>query len=188
MAQLALTLNRYSAAAVNPAALVELWALELEASVPKQAHLSAPLTIIFVPVCFRTRGAGMDVSNAETAVSASETAFRCLKRPFRCQNGRFGGRNGRVSYFRTRQRRAKMHGDVDQVSPVCVDTIDLLINWSTSELNRQLNPTTCLGDTDCWIQQVTAPTLVVTCWIQQSTCILPPSWTGEAWPPCASRW
>ena len=40
-----------------------------------------------------------------------------------------------------------------------VGTITLLINWSTSELNRQLNPTTCLGDTDCWIQQVTAPTL-----------------------------
>ena len=46
-----------------------------------------------------------------------------------------------------------------------------LINWSTSELNRQLNPTTCLGDTDCWIQQVTAPTLAVTGWIQQCTCI-----------------
>ena len=31
-------------------------------------------------------------------------------------------------------------------------TTALLINWSTSELNRQLNPTTCLGDTGCWIQ------------------------------------
>ena len=67
-------------------------------------------------------------------------------------------------------------------------TNDLLINWSTSELNGQLNPTTCLGDTDCWIQQVTAPTLVVTCWIQQPTCILHSSWTGGASPPCASRW
>ena len=45
--------------------------------------------------------------------------------------------------------------------PDAAHTNDLLINWSTSELNRQLNPTTCLGDTDCWIQQVTAPTLVL---------------------------
>ena len=44
-------------------------------------------------------------------------------------------------------------------------TDDFHINWSISELNAQVNPTTCLGDTDCWIQQVTAPTLVVTCWI-----------------------
>ena len=52
-------------------------------------------------------------------------------------------------------------------------------------LNTQLNPTTCLGDTGCWIQQVTATTLEVTyraakyiqvqgkmqvgCWIQQVT-------------------
>ena len=62
-------------------------------------------------------------------------------------------------------------------------TITLLIAWSTSELNGQLNPTTCLGDTDCWIQQVTAPTLVVTCWIQQSTCILPPVGQGGLRPP-----
>ena len=67
-------------------------------------------------------------------------------------------------------------------------TTNLLINWSTSESNRQLNQTTCLGDTDCWIQQVTAPTLIVTCWIQPSTCILPPSWTVGLRPPCASRW
>ena len=45
-------------------------------------------------------------------------------------------------------------------------TDDFLIHWSISERNTQVNPTTCLGDTDCWIQQVTAPTLVVTCWIQ----------------------
>ena len=31
-------------------------------------------------------------------------------------------------------------------------TTTLLINWSISKLNRQLNPTTCLGDTDCWIK------------------------------------
>ena len=46
--------------------------------------------------------------------------------------------------------------------------MNFLINWSTSELNTQVNPTTCLGDTDCWIQQVTTNTLVVTCWNQQS--------------------
>ena len=63
------------------------------------------------------------------------------------------------------------------------DTDDFLINWSISELNTQVNPTTCLGDTDCWIQQVTAPTLVVTCWIQQSVCILHSSRTGGASPP-----
>ena len=40
-------------------------------------------------------------------------------------------------------------------------TITLLINWSTSELNGQLNPTTCLGDTDCWIQQSVSPKQVV---------------------------
>ena len=68
------------------------------------------------------------------------------------------------------------------------DTIDLLINWSTSESNTLLDPTTYLDYTDCWIQQVTAPTLVVTCWIQQPTCILHSSWTGGASPPCASRW
>ena len=46
-----------------------------------------------------------------------------------------------------------------------------------------MNPTTCLGDTDCCIQQVTAPTLGVTCWIQQSVCILHSSRTGGASPP-----
>merc|ERR1711907_844084 len=51
-------------------------------------------------------------------------------------------------------------------------TMSFLINWSTSELNTQMNPATCLGDKGCWIQQVTAPTLVVTCWIHQCTCIL----------------
>ena len=50
-----------------------------------------------------------------------------------------------------------------------VVTLNLLMNWSTSELNTQLNPMTCLGDTGCWIQQVTAPTMAVTCWIQQVT-------------------
>ena len=57
------------------------------------------------------------------------------------------------------------------------------INWSTSELNTLLDPTTYLDYTDCWIQQVTAPTLVVTCWIQQPTCILHSSWTGGLRPP-----
>ena len=51
-------------------------------------------------------------------------------------------------------------------------TIDLLINWSTSELNTLLDPTTYLDYTDCWIQLVTAPTMAVTSWIQLSTCIL----------------
>ena len=37
-------------------------------------------------------------------------------------------------------------------------TIDLLVNWSTSELNTLLDPTTYLDYTDCWIQLVTAPT------------------------------
>ena len=95
------------------------------------------------------------------------------------------------TYVRRKEGALCFHGE-EFVRPMqsfrCACTITLLINWSTSELNRQLNPTTCLGDTDCWIQQVTAPTLVVTCWIQQSTCILPPSWTGGASPPCASRW
>ena len=59
-------------------------------------------------------------------------------------------------------------------------TMNFRINWSISELNTQVNPTTCLGDTDCWIQQVTAPTPVGTCWIQQPTgiCILPSTCTG----------
>ena len=61
--------------------------------------------------------------------------------------------------------------------------MNLRINWSISELNTQVNPTTCLGDTDCWIQQVTAPTLVVTCWIQQFYCILHSSRTGGLRPP-----
>ena len=55
--------------------------------------------------------------------------------------------------------------------------MSFLIHWSTSELTTQVNPTTCLGDTDCWIQKVTAPTLVVTCWIQQPTCTLPSTCT-----------
>ena len=46
-----------------------------------------------------------------------------------------------------------------------------------------MNPTTCLGDTCCWIQQVTPPTLVVTCWIQQPKCILPSTFTGGRSPP-----
>ena len=41
------------------------------------------------------------------------------------------------------------------------------IDWSTSKVNTQVNPTTCLDKTGCWIQQVIAPTLVVTRWIQQ---------------------
>ena len=65
--------------------------------------------------------------------------------------------------------------------------MNFLIDWSTSELDIQVNPTTCLGDTDRWIQQVTAPTLVVTSWIQQSVCILHSSRTGGASPPCTSR-
>ena len=46
----------------------------------------------------------------------------------------------------------------------CVEychTMNFFINWSTSELNTQVNPTTCLCATGCGIQQVTAPTLVV---------------------------
>ena len=70
---------------------------------------------------------------------------------------------------------------------VVPSTDDFLINWSISESNTQVNPTTCLGDRYCWIQQVTAPTLVVTCWIQQSVCILHSSRTGGASPPCTSR-
>ena len=61
--------------------------------------------------------------------------------------------------------------------------MNFLINWSTSELNTQVNPTTCLGDTGCWIQQVTAPTLVVTCWIHQCASILPSTCTWGAKPP-----
>ena len=67
------------------------------------------------------------------------------------------------------------------------DTMNFRINWSISELNTQVNPTTCLGDTDCWIQQVTTPTLVVTCWNQQSVCILPSTCTGGRSPPCPTR-
>ena len=40
-----------------------------------------------------------------------------------------------------------------------------------------------MGDTGCWIQQFTAPTLVVACWIQQPTCILPSTCTGGRSPP-----
>ena len=58
-----------------------------------------------------------------------------------------------------------------------------LINLSTSELNTQVNPTTGLGDTGCWIQQVTAPTLVLTCWIQQTLCILHSVGYGGLRPP-----
>ena len=58
-----------------------------------------------------------------------------------------------------------------------ISTMSFLINWSTSELNTQVNPTTCLGDTGCWIQQVTAPTLVVTCWIHQCASISPSTCT-----------
>ena len=61
--------------------------------------------------------------------------------------------------------------------------LNFRVNWSTSELNTQVNPTTSLGDTDCWIQQVTAPTLVVTCWIQQGVCILPSTCTARGKPP-----
>ena len=60
----------------------------------------------------------------------------------------------------------------------CPGTAKFLITWSISELDTQVNPTTDLCDTDCRIQQVTAPTLLVTCWIQQHTCILHSSWTG----------
>ena len=57
-------------------------------------------------------------------------------------------------------------------------TIDLLINWSTSELNTLLDPTTYLDYPDCWIQLVTAPTMAVTSWIQLFTCISPSTCTG----------
>ena len=66
-------------------------------------------------------------------------------------------------------------------------TIDLLINWSTSELNTLLDPTTYLDYTDCWIQLVTGPTMAVTSWIQLSTCILPSTCTGGRSPPCPTR-
>ena len=59
-------------------------------------------------------------------------------------------------------------------------TIDLLINWSTSELNTLLDPTTYLDYADCWIQLVTAPTMAVTRWIQLSTYILNSNWTEGA--------
>ena len=65
-------------------------------------------------------------------------------------------------------------------------TMNLHINWSTSELNTQVNPTTCLGDTGCCIQQVTAPTLVVTCSIHQLASILPSTCTGGASPPLSN--
>ena len=66
-----------------------------------------------------------------------------------------------------------MPGEPCQVILSDYGTVNFRINWSISESDTQVNPTTCLGDTDCWIQQVTAPTLVVTCWIQQSVCISP---------------
>ena len=77
---------------------------------------------------------------------------------------------------------------VSQILFATGGTIDLLINWSTSELNTLLDPTTYLDYTDCWIQLVTAPTMAVTSWIQLSTCILISNWTGGARPSCASRW
>ena len=46
-----------------------------------------------------------------------------------------------------------------------------------------MNPSICLGDTGCWIQQVTAPALIVTCWVRQPRCILHSSRTGCASPP-----
>ena len=63
------------------------------------------------------------------------------------------------------------------------DTDDSLMNLWFSKLNTHVNATTCLGDTDCLIQQVTAPTLVVPWWIQQSVCILPSTCTRGAMPP-----
>ena len=65
----------------------------------------------------------------------------------------------------------------------CQQTVDLLINWSTSELNTLLDPTTYLDYTDRWIQLDTAPTMAMTSWIQMSTCILNSNWTGGARPP-----
>ena len=65
---------------------------------------------------------------------------------------------------------------------ICV-TIDLLTNWSTSELNTLLDPTPYLDYTDCWIQLITAPTMTVTSWIQLSECILNSNWTGGQGPP-----
>ena len=66
-------------------------------------------------------------------------------------------------------------------------TITLFINWSTSELNTLLDPTTYLDYTDSWIQLVTAPTLAVTSWIQLSTCIVPSTCTGGPCPLCPIR-
>ena len=71
--------------------------------------------------------------------------------------------------------------------PQWLITMNFLNNWSTSELNTLLDPTTYLDYTDCWIQLVTAPTMAVTSWIQLSTCILPSTCTGGPCPPCPIR-
>ena len=65
-------------------------------------------------------------------------------------------------------------------------TMNFLINWSTSESNPQEDPTACLGDTGGWIQQVTAPSLVVTCCIHLCASILPSICTEGAKPPLSN--
>ena len=50
-------------------------------------------------------------------------------------------------------------------------------------LNGMLNPITYLGYTGCRIQQVTAPTLAMTWWIQQPTCVVHSSCKGGFAPP-----
>ena len=50
------------------------------------------------------------------------------------------------------------------------DIIEMLMNRST-RINGLLRPTTYSGYTGCWMQQVTVPTLAVTCQIQQATCV-----------------
>ena len=54
-----------------------------------------------------------------------------------------------------------------------------LVNFGIDEM---LNLTTYLGGTGSWIQQVTPPTLAVTCWIPQPACILHSSCKGWSSP------
>ena len=84
----------------------------------------------------------------------SEASIKEILSLFPCQ-GAFGSEEDEA------KRRGKFI-DFCQGLP----TMNFRINWSISKLNTQVNPTTCLGDRDCWIQQVTTPTLVVTCWNQ----------------------
>ena len=105
----------------------------------------------------------------------------------------FGGlgqqppKNSLMPSTNSSRKQSMMMPEMGDVSALGSNTVNFHINRSISELDTQVNQTTCLGDTDCWIQQVTAPTLVVTCWIQQSVCILPSTCTGGRSPPCPTR-